>query len=115
MQKRILIGSVITIFLLILLPLIPAIEFNTIIESNKSYFFEKIQSINTEELRERFWKPGKFLALFWWILFLFYISLDPNMEGKYPLFLLTLMIIWFILFIISGGIGPLNNSLKINT
>ncbi len=102
MNRRMLIGSLFAVFLLILLPSIPAIECNTIVESNKSYFLEKIQSVDIEELKNSGWSPGYFLAIIWWILFLIYIELDPGIDAKYPLFLLSLMILWFILFILSS-------------
>lgn len=110
MKKGIIIGSLFLVFLLILLPAIPAIEFNTIVESNKSYLIEKIQSIDTEELTERFWKPGKFLAILSAFLIVLYLKLNETYERKFPLLLLLIITVYIILLILAllsiGDLSP---------
>ena len=53
MKKKIIIGSLLAVFMLIMLPSIPAVEFNTVVESNKSLILEKYQNIDLDELKEK--------------------------------------------------------------
>ena len=39
--------------MLMILPSVPAVEYNTAIESNKSALFEKIQNMDIKELKEK--------------------------------------------------------------
>ena len=52
MKTKIVTGSCLAVCMLVILPSISAIEYNTVVESNKSLFFEKIQNIDINELRE---------------------------------------------------------------
>ena len=46
MNKRIVIGSLLAVFMLVMLPSISAIEFNTVVETNKSRFLEELEKID---------------------------------------------------------------------
>jgi len=52
MKTKIVVVSLFVIFLLMLVPSISAVEFNTVIESNKSSFFEKL-GVSNKELKEK--------------------------------------------------------------
>ena len=75
MKKRILIGSLLAVFLLVLLPAIPAMEFNNIVEENKSFLFEKIRNIDITELKMKVNGGLGFLELFIAFLLFLYIEL----------------------------------------
>ena len=53
MRKKIVFGSLFAVFMLMMLPSIPAVEFNTVVESNRSQIIEQIRNMNIDEFRER--------------------------------------------------------------
>ena len=53
MKKKIVIGSILTVIILMILPSVSAVEFNTAVESNKAQILEQIRSMNIDELREK--------------------------------------------------------------
>ncbi len=53
MKKKIIFGSLLAVFLMMMLPAVPAVEYNTAIEVNESHLFEEIQSMNIDELKEK--------------------------------------------------------------
>ncbi len=55
MKRKLIIGSLLAIFILSMLPTIPAVEYNTAVEINRSNLLEKIESmgIEDEESREK--------------------------------------------------------------
>lgn len=55
MKRKLIIGSLLAIFILFMLPTIPAVEYNTAVEINRSNLLEKIESmgIKDEESREK--------------------------------------------------------------
>lgn len=52
MKTKIVIGSILAFCILMMLPSISAVEFNTVVEANKSKLVEKIQSADIEELKD---------------------------------------------------------------
>jgi len=53
MKTNRVIGSILAIFLLMMLPSVPAVEFTTAVESNKPQILEQIQGINVDEFKEK--------------------------------------------------------------
>jgi len=53
MKKKIIFGSLLAVFLMMMLPAVPAVEYNTAIEVNESRLFEEIQNMNIDELKEK--------------------------------------------------------------
>jgi len=49
MRKKIIFGSLLAIFLMLMIPSISAIEYNTVIDANESYIIEKIQKMDISE------------------------------------------------------------------
>ncbi len=49
MRKKMIFVNLLTVFLMML----PAVEYNTVIEVNESRFFEEIQNMNSDELKEK--------------------------------------------------------------
>lgn len=52
MKRKIIFGSLLAVFLLSMLPSVPAVEFNAAVEANESRIIENIQAIDIFELRE---------------------------------------------------------------
>ena len=52
MKKKIIFGSLLAVFLLFMLPSVPAVEFNAAVEANESRIIEHIQAIDISELRK---------------------------------------------------------------
>ncbi len=52
MKKKIIFGSLLAVFLLSMLPSVPAVEFNAAVEANESRIIAHIQAIDISELRE---------------------------------------------------------------
>ncbi len=94
MKKRIIIGSLLAVFLLVLLPAIPAMEFNTIVEENKSFLFEEIRSIDITELKKKVNGGFGFLELFIAFLLLLYIELGIIFNRSFTLILLLADILY---------------------
>ena len=74
MKKKIIIGSLLTVIILMILPSVSAVEFNTAVESNKAQILEQIKNIDFRELKEKLkniagYDPPEFLikiiALLW--------------------------------------------------
>ena len=53
MKKKIVIGSPLAVFILVMLPSISAVEFNAVIEANRSQLLEQMQSVDLDELMEK--------------------------------------------------------------
>lgn len=53
MKKKILIGSILAVFILMLLPSVSAVEYKIASEVKESSVIEKIKSIDIEELKEK--------------------------------------------------------------
>ena len=53
MNKKIIIGSLLAVFMMLMVPSIPAVQFNTVKEANESQLFEKIYNIDFKELKEK--------------------------------------------------------------
>ena len=53
MKRKIIIGSLLAIFMLLMLPSIPAVQFNTVFETNKARFIEEFKNIEIIELRQK--------------------------------------------------------------
>lgn len=53
MKKKILIGSILAVFILMLLPSVSAVEYKTASEVKESSIIEKIKSIDIEEFKEK--------------------------------------------------------------
>ena len=49
MKKSILFGTILSVFLIIMVPSIPAIEYNTVVEENKSFFMEKVKDFDKKD------------------------------------------------------------------
>jgi len=94
MKKRIIIGSLLAVFLLVLLPAIPSMEFNTIVEENKSFLFEEIRSIDSTELKKKVNGGFGFLELFIAFLLLLYIELGIIFNRSFTLILLLADILY---------------------
>ena len=88
MKKRIIIGSLLAVILFVLLPAIPAMEFNVIVEENKSYIYEKIKSIDIKDLREKTKGGVGLLELFITFLLFLYIQLAVIFNRSFTLILL---------------------------
>ena len=58
MKKKIVIGSILTVIILMILPSVSAVEFNTAVESKKAQILEQIRSMNIDELREKIKNVG---------------------------------------------------------
>jgi hypothetical protein len=52
MKRKIIFGSLLAVFLLSMLPSVPAVEFNAAVEANESRIIEHIQAIDISKLRE---------------------------------------------------------------
>lgn len=52
MKRKIIFGSLLAVFLLSMLPSVPAVEFNAAVEANESRIIEHIQTISIPKLRE---------------------------------------------------------------
>lgn len=53
MKKKIVIGSILSVLMLVLLPSVSSLKFNTVSEVRKSFFFEKIEDMNIKDLIEK--------------------------------------------------------------
>ena len=53
MKKKIIIGSILAVFILMMVPSISALQYNTVTESNKSKFMEQINDMDTEEVKDK--------------------------------------------------------------
>jgi len=51
-MKKIAVGCILAFFMLMMLPSVSAVEYNTIVEIRKSTFLEKIQSMDNNKLKE---------------------------------------------------------------
>ena len=51
MRKKIIFGSLLAVFLMLMIPSISAIEYNTVLDVNESYIIEKIQKMDISELK----------------------------------------------------------------
>ena len=59
MKKKIIIGSLSAVFMLLMLPSVSAVEFNTVVETNKSQILEQIKNIDINEFKEKFQNINK--------------------------------------------------------
>jgi len=53
MKKKIIFASVLSVFILMLLPSIPAVEYDVAIKANETSFIDRIQNINMAEFKEK--------------------------------------------------------------
>ncbi len=51
MKKKIIFGSLLAVFLMMMLPSVPAVEYNTAVEANESRILDELQNIDLEELK----------------------------------------------------------------
>lgn len=49
MKKKIIIGSLLSVLMLIMLPSVSSLQFNTVSETSKSFLFEKIKDMDIKE------------------------------------------------------------------
>lgn len=94
MKKRIIIGSFFAIFLIMVLPAIPAIEFNSFVEENRSYLYDKIKRIDIEFLREKTNGGLGLLELFIAFLLFLYFQLGIIFNRSFTLILLLADILY---------------------
>ncbi len=60
-KKTILIGSLFAFVMLMLVPSIPAIEVNQVLEMNKSELIEELRGMDMDKLKDKDWNPGYLL------------------------------------------------------
>ena len=53
MKKKIIFGSLLAVFLMMMLPSVPAVEYNTTVEANESRILDELQNIDLEELKAK--------------------------------------------------------------
>ena len=53
MRKKIIFGSLLAAFLMLMIPSISAVEYHTAVEANESRFIDEMQNIDITELKER--------------------------------------------------------------
>ena len=53
MKKKIIFGSILSVFILMVLPSIPALEYDTAVKANKSSLINELQCIDMTEFKER--------------------------------------------------------------
>ena len=53
MKTKLIIGSILAIFILLMVPSVPAVEYNVAIETNKTTLIEELQTIDIDELEQR--------------------------------------------------------------
>ena len=51
-MRKIIIGIILTIFLMMMLPTVPAIEYNTAVKSNESRIIDKIYNLYETKIRK---------------------------------------------------------------
>ena len=51
MKRKIIFGSLLAVFLMMMLPSVPAVEYNTAVEANETRILDELQNINLEELK----------------------------------------------------------------
>ena len=73
MKTKIMIGSCLAVCILMLVPLVPAVEYNTTVETNKSTLFEKIKNLDIngldiEELKEKSKSNNGIITFIIWLL-----------------------------------------------
>ena len=51
MKKKIIFGSLLAVFLMMMLPSVPAVEYNTAVEANESRILDELRNIDLEELK----------------------------------------------------------------
>ena len=51
MNKKIIFGSLLAVFVIMMLPSVPAVEYNTAVEANESLILDELRNINLEELK----------------------------------------------------------------
>jgi len=52
MKQKIIFGSILSVFILMVLPSIPAVEYDAAIEANESVFIDKLQGIDVTDFKE---------------------------------------------------------------
>ena len=88
MKRGIIIGCLFSVLLLMLVPTIPAIEFNSIVNENKLSLIEKIQNIDFNNLRKKIEGGIGLLELFIGFLLFLYIQLGIIFGRSFTLILL---------------------------
>jgi len=53
MRKKMIFVSLLAVFLMMMLPAVPAVEYNTAIEVNEARLLEEIQNMSIDELKEK--------------------------------------------------------------
>jgi hypothetical protein len=53
MRKSILVGSIVALFLMLMMPTLSAVEYNAVEKANEEYYIEYIQNMDIEELKEK--------------------------------------------------------------
>ena len=51
MEKKVIFGSLLAVFLMMMLPSVPAVEYNTTVEANESLILNELRHIDLEELK----------------------------------------------------------------
>ena len=51
MKRKIIFGSLLAVFLMMMLPSVPAVEYNTTVEANESRILDELRNIDLEELK----------------------------------------------------------------
>jgi hypothetical protein len=51
MKKKVIFGSLLAVFLMMMLPSVPAVEYNTAVEANESRILDELQNIDLDELK----------------------------------------------------------------
>ncbi len=51
MKKKVIFGSLLAVFLMMMLPSVPAVEYNTAVEANESRILDELRNIDLDELK----------------------------------------------------------------
>ena len=52
MKNKLIIGSILAVFLMVMVPSIPALEYNTVVKANEKYYINEIKHMDSEEFRD---------------------------------------------------------------
>ena len=94
MKRKIIIGSLLSILILLISPIIPAIRFNSIVNENKIYLIEKNQSIDFKDILKKINKGIGLLELFIAFLLFLYVQLGIIFNRSFTLILLLADILY---------------------
>ena len=107
MKKKIIFGSLLAVFVLMVLPSVSAVEFNTAVETNKSQILKQLQDMTVDEFREKIKtldikeleEKTQTYSLFEWIIFLISSFIFVYLL---PIIVIPMLVI---VFLIGGILG----------